>query len=79
MTPTRIAALRTRAKRLCDDYTENPGYSGRGMYGAVAPLAFTTCHGPASFIGAKLRGLSTFMRVDSMGRDYIYYLDTKID
>jgi hypothetical protein len=80
MTAARIAAIRTRAQRICDDsYTEHPGYSGRGMCGDEAPLAFTTHHAPGSYVGAKLRGLSPVMRVDALGCDYLYYLDTKID
>ena len=80
MTQARIDSIRARAERICgDSYSESAGYSGRGMCGAEAPLAFTTYHAPGSGTGVKLLGLSPSMRVDSMGCDYIYYLDTKID
>jgi hypothetical protein len=80
VTATRIASIRTRAERLCDsNYTEYPGYSGRGMAGATAPFACTTEHGPLSHVGAKLLGLSPSMRVDNLGRDFIYYIDAPLD
>jgi len=80
VTATRIASIRTRAERLCaDSFTEYAGYSGRSMYGATAPFACTTEHAPLSHVGAKLLGLSPSMRVDSLGRDFIYYIDAPLD
>jgi len=80
VTAARIASIRARAERLCaDSYTEYAGYSGRGMAGAAAPFACTTEHGPLSHVGVKLLGLSPSMRVDNLGRNFVFYLDTKID
>jgi hypothetical protein len=47
-------------------------YSGRRMYGKESSFAFTSDVHPNSEEGHQLQALG--LRVDNMGRDYIYYL-----
>ena len=56
-------------------FEERDGYSGRGMFGAVAKAAFVTDAHPDTAAGRKLK--SRGFSVDSMGLDYIYYRGRK--
>lgn len=71
-TARRLANLRAKVENLVDDAETYEGYSGRGMFGAKSPYAFTTGLRPHAEEGKKLLKLG--FRVDSLGRDFVYYL-----
>ena len=73
LTAQKAIVLARKARTICDgDYSLYVRYSGRGMCGALSPLAFQTTVDPHAQDGAKLRALGFL--VDSLGTGWIYYL-----
>jgi hypothetical protein len=60
------------ATKLLFEAKTRTDYSGRGMFGASAPIAFVTETRPGGVEG-KLFLESTGFSYDSVGRNYVYY------
>jgi hypothetical protein len=67
----KVAAIKVLNELHSTIYSEYRDYSGRGMYGKMASVAFKVNKSPNTETGSRLVDMG--FAVDNLGLDYIYY------